>query len=207
MALVIKRAHSPAEGVYGRLRLTNNPFPQDPIIRPRARDERVNGAIFADGCRQEVISRFERMLICPRDFDNRGRLALLWSDGDKESGRGTGKTALLRHFQHRINHDWGQSEFNKFSAAVIYIAFPDQVDRLYSEQMAWAGLLDAHDSGLIKAAAAALRLNEIERRWPQQHDAVMARVRESENAGKDPVNVLFEPAELAACLLTSEDVM
>jgi hypothetical protein len=128
-------------------------------------------------------------------------------DGDKESGRGTGKTALLRHFQHRINHDWGQTEFSKFSAAVIYVAFPDQVDRLYSEQMAWAALLDAHDSGLIKGAAAALRLNEIERRWPQLHSAVMAKVSEFENASKDPVDVLFDQNELAACGLKPEDVL
>lgn len=103
---IIRKQDSELEvSPYAPLRLTNNPFLQDAILRPRSKDPRANGEIFADGCRREVISRFEKLLIT--DFDNRARLSLLWSDGDKESGRGTGKTALLRHFQHRINRDWG----------------------------------------------------------------------------------------------------
>ena len=39
------------------------------------------------------------------------RLAYLWAKGDSESGRGVGKTALLRYFRHRINNDWGYTEF------------------------------------------------------------------------------------------------
>jgi hypothetical protein len=148
---------------YEALSLTNNPFPSDPIIRPRSTDRRTNGSIFADGCRKEVISRFEKLLLRGTDFENRARLALLWSEGDKESGRGTGKTALLRHFQHRINQDWGTSEF-QHAAAVIYVCFPDQVDRMFSEQLAWSALLDADESGLIRSASAMLRLAEIQKR-------------------------------------------
>jgi len=168
---------------YSQLRLTNNPFLQDPIIRPRSKDPRANGSIFADGCRREVISRFEKLLI--KDFDNRARLSLLWSDGDKESGRGTGKTALLRHFQHRINHDWGQSEFRRFNAAVIYVAFPDQVDRLYSEQLAWAALVDVHESGLIRAAAASIRIPILEKKWPDAAKKIVADVEQHEKEGKE----------------------
>jgi len=115
----MKSATAPTGNPYEALALTNNPFPGDPIIRPRSHDRRVNGAIFADGCRKEVISRFHKLLLRGADFENRARLALLWSEGDKESGRGTGKTALLRHFEHRINQDWGATEFKQFSAAVI----------------------------------------------------------------------------------------
>ena len=58
------------------------------------------------------IEKFERLLIRPNDFQNRVRLAYLWSKGDTESSRGMGKTALLRYFQQRINQDWGWTEFD-----------------------------------------------------------------------------------------------
>ena len=189
MPIIRKQDGQQEESPYAPLRLTNNPFLQDPIIRPRSKDPRANGAIFADGCRREVISRFEKLLI--NDFDNRARLSLLWSDGDKESGRGTGKTALLRHFQHRINHDWGQSEFRKFNAAVIYVAFPDQVDRLYSEQLAWAALVDAHESGLMRAAAASIRIPVVEKRWPDAAKKLIADVEQREKDGKEWYELLL----------------
>jgi hypothetical protein len=167
----------------------------------------VNGKIFADGCRKEVISRFEKLLLRGADFENRARLALLWSEGDRESGRGTGKTALLRHFEHRINHDWGCSEFKHFSAAVIYVCFPDTVDRLFSEQLAWAALLDAEESGLIRAASAMLRLAEIQRRWPKQGGAFLEEVKSAEAAGRDSVDVLFEDSALESAGLNVADVV
>jgi hypothetical protein len=195
MPIIRKQDGQQEESPYALLRLTNNPFLPDPIIRPRSKDPRANGAIFADGCRREVISRFEKLLI--NDFDNRSRLSLLWSDGDKESGRGTGKTALLRHFQHRINHDWGQSELRGLSAAVMYVAFPDQVDRLYSEQLAWAALVDAHESGLIRAAAASLRIAVIEKRWPDAAKKIIAEVEQHEKEGKDWYGLLFGNDDLS----------
>ena len=60
-------------------RLDEQSFPSDPIIRPRSTDRRTNGSIFADGCRKEVISRFEKLLFRGADFENRARMALLWS--------------------------------------------------------------------------------------------------------------------------------
>lgn len=84
---IIRRQEDPqAQGPYSRLRLKSNHFPPNPFIRPNARDPRSNGSIFADGCRREVISRFERVLICAQDFESRARLALLWSEGDKRGG-------------------------------------------------------------------------------------------------------------------------
>src|SRR5882724_11629737 len=123
MPLPMKSGTSPPKNHYETLGLTNNPFPADPIIRPRSPDRRVNGAIFAGPCRKEIISRFEQLLLRGSDFQERLRLALLWSEGDKVTGRGTEKTALLRHFQHRINQDWGATEFKEFSAAVIFVCF------------------------------------------------------------------------------------
>jgi hypothetical protein len=203
----MKSGTSPSTNHYEALALTNNPFPADPVIRPRSKDPRTNGSIFADGCRKEVISRFEKLLLRGADFENRARLALLWSEGDKESGRGTGKTALLRHFEHRINHDWGANEFKEFSAAVIYVCFPDAVDRLFSEQLAWAALLDAEESGLIRAASAMLRLAEIQKRWPTQSNALGQEMKRAETVCRDSVDVLFDNSALEAAGLVVEDVV
>ena len=207
MPLPIKSGISPVANHYEALALTNNPFPGDPIIRPGSKDRRTNGAIFADGCRKEVISRFEKLLLRGTDFENRARMALLWSEGDKETGRGTGKTALLRHFQHRINRDWGATEFKQFSAAVIYVCFPDQADRLYSEQLAWAALLDAEESGLIRAASAMLRLAEIQKHWPKKSDALLTEIKRAEAEGRDSVDVLFDDQVLAATGFVVEEVV
>lgn len=207
MPLPMKPTNTPTANPYEALGLTNNPFPGDPVIRPRSPDRRVNGAVFADGCRKEVISRFYKLLLRGTDFLERARMALLWSEGDTESGRGMGKTALLRHFQHRINHDWGKTEFKQCSAAVIYVCFPDQADRLYSEQLAWAALLDAEESGLIRAASAMLRLAEIQKRWPKQSELLLEEMKRAEGAGQDSVDVLFEDKVLEATGLVVEDVV
>jgi len=207
MPLPMKSVTSPITNHYESLALTNNPFPSDPIIRPRSTDRRTNGAIFADGCRKEVISRFEKLLLRGADFENRARMALLWSEGDKETGRGTGKTALLRHFQHRINRDWGATEFKQFNAAVIYVCFPDQVDRLFSEQLAWAALLDAEESGLIRAASAMLRLTEIQKHWPKEGDALLEEIKRAGVDGRDSVDVLFDDQVLEATGLVVQEVL
>lgn len=207
MPLPMKATGSPTANHYEGLALTNNPFPGDPTIRPRSKDKRTNGAIFADGCRTEVISRFDKLLLRGADFENRARMALLWSEGDKETGRGTGKTALLRHFQHRINQDWGATEFKQFNAAVLYVSFPDQVDRLFSEQLAWAALLEADESGLIRAGSAMLRLSEIQKRWPDKGEAMLKEMKRAETEGCDSVDVLFDDKALAVAGLVVDDVL
>lgn len=147
---------------YEPLGLRDLPFPTDPVINPYNDDPRRNGGIYAESAAEEAISKFERLLIAPNDFFNRARLAYLWSKGDRETGRGVGKTALLRYFRHRINHDWGATEFNgSFSACVIYVSFPTQVDRRYMEQLAMSALVDSCKSGVLKASRAALRLQNL----------------------------------------------
>ena len=107
---------------------------------------------------QAEIDKFERLLIRPNDFGNRVKLASLWAKGEAYQGRGMGKTALLRYFQRRINPDWGHAEFGgQFSAVVVYVTFPDQVDRRWMEQLAWAALVDVCENGVLNAARASLR--------------------------------------------------
>lgn len=79
----------------------------------------------------------------------------------------------------------GQSEFKGFNSAVIYVAFPDQVDRLYAEQLAWAALVDAHESGLIRAAAASIRVPVIEELWPEAAKKIIEDVERHEREGKE----------------------
>ena len=105
---------------YESIGLKDLPFPTEPVVNPYSTDPRQNGAIYAESPVMSEIEKFENLLICPDDFSNRVRLAYLWSKGDQQSGRGMGKTALLRYFRQRINHDWGYTEFsNQFSAAVL----------------------------------------------------------------------------------------
>jgi hypothetical protein len=123
---------------------------------------RKNGSIYTESTAREAIEKFERLLIRPDDFPNRVGLAYLWSKGDSQSGRGVGKTALLRYFRQRINCDWGATEFKgQFSAAVVYVSFKNQVDRRYMEQLALSALVDICRSGLLPASRAALRLAEL----------------------------------------------
>ena len=143
---------------YAALGLTDLPFPTEPVVNPSSPDPRLNGSIYAQSPVQGEIKKFEDLLIRPDDFENRVKLASLWSKGDSETGRGTGKTALLRFFQRRINADWGHTEFDgNFSAVVVYVAFPSQVDRRYMEQLAWSALVDTCKSGVLEASRAALR--------------------------------------------------
>ena len=142
--------------------LRDLPFPALPLVNPYSPDDRTNGRIYAEAPVQHEIEKFERLLIRPNDFLNRVRVATLWAKGDTESGRGMGKTALLRFFQQRINHDWGATEFGgNFSAVVVYVAFPNQVTQRYMEQLSWAALVDVCKSNVLDAALAALRLQTL----------------------------------------------
>ena len=152
------KSSATAESRYNLLGLSDLPFPAEPVANPYSSDPRQNGAIYATSPVSAEIEKFEQLLICPDDFANRARLAYLWSKGDQQSGRGMGKTALLRYFQQRINKDWGGTEFEgRFSAAVIYVAFPSQVDRRYMEQLAWSALVDICKTDILSSARAALR--------------------------------------------------
>lgn len=148
---------------YAPLGLRDLPFPNDPVVDPYNQDARRNGTIYAESTATEAIKKFERLLIRPDDFPNRVRLAYLWSKGDSESGRGVGKTALLRYFRQQINRDWGQTVFRgQFSAAVIYVAFRQQVDRRYMEQLALSALVDVCKCRILDSSRAALRLAELD---------------------------------------------
>ena len=181
MRLPIRRGPAPTVSPYESLGLKDLPFPTEPVVDPYNTDPRRNGAIYAESPAKAEIEKFGRLLIRPDDFSNRVRLAYLWSQADKESGRGMGKTALLRYFRQRINKDWGLTEFGgRFSAAVIYVSFSAQVDRRYMEQLAYSALVDICKNGVLEASRAALRL---ERLTDEQANAVLTNSDGSQDAG------------------------
>ena len=148
--------------IYEVLGLSDLPFSLEPVLDPYSEDPRQNGTIYAQAPVRGAMEKFERLLIRPDDFANRTRIASLWSKGDAESGRGMGKTALLRFFQQRVNHDWGEAEFRgQFSAAVVYVSFREQVDRRYMEQLAWAALVDICRNGVLEVSRAAIRRDQL----------------------------------------------
>jgi hypothetical protein len=154
-----KKSTTPIGSKYESIGLRDMPFPSDGFVDPYSTDPRTNGSIYAVSTAQSAITKFENLLIRPDDFPNRVRLAYLWSKGDSESGRGVGKTALLRYFRHRINNDWGSTEFNgQFSAVVVYVGFRNQIDRRHMEQLALSALVDVCKNGVLDASRAALRL-------------------------------------------------
>ncbi len=153
---------APLLSKYTPLGMNDLPFPSNAVVNPYSTDPRINGSIYATSPVKTEIEKFENLLIRPDDFTNRVRLAYLWSKGDQQSGRGMGKTALLRYFRQRINKDWGATEFiNQFNAVVVYVAFPSQVDRRYMEQLALSALVDICKNGVLEASRAALRLKHL----------------------------------------------
>ena len=157
-----KKSTGDVRSKYEPLGLRDMPFPSGGFVDPYTPDPRTNGSIYAVSTAKEAIKKFEKLLIRPDDFPNRVPLAYLWSKGDSESGRGVGKTALLQYFRQRVNNDWGNTEFNgQFSAAVVYVSFKSQVDRLYMEQLAFSALVDVCKNGVLEASRAALRLGAL----------------------------------------------
>ncbi len=184
MVQLPKRSTASNPSPYESLGLKDLPFPNEPAVNPYSTDPRRNGTIYAESPAKVEIEKFERLLIRPDDFSNRVRLAYLWSKGDQQSGRGMGKTALLRYFRQRINKDWGRTEFNEqFSAAVIYVSFPSQVDRRYMEQLALSALVDICKNGILEASRAALRLEAL---TDEQAHAVL----KNPNGSENPDNLL-----------------
>ena len=141
---------------FAPLGLSDLPFPTEPVIKPQSTDPRENGSIYAQGPVMAEIRRFEQLLTF--DFRNRNRIVTLWSRSDVESGRGMGKTALLRFFQNRINSDWGATEFDRqYNAAVIYVSFTEQIGNYHMEQLAWSALVDICRNNVLDAARMILR--------------------------------------------------
>lgn len=181
-----RRSQQPAVSTYTNLGLRDLPFPTVAVSDPYNTDPGRNGTIYAEDPVRPSIEKFQELLIRPNDFLNRVRLAYLWSKGDQETGRGIGKTALLRYFRQRINQDWGHTEFGgTFSVLVVYVSFPAQVDRRYMEQLALSALVDICKIGVLEASRAALRLQQLTEEQVRQ-------VVTNLDGTEDPANLLSD---------------
>ncbi len=179
-----RRPSQQPQARYRTLGLRDLPFPNVAVLDPYNTDPRRNGAIYAEEPMRSSIDKFESLLIRPNDFQNRVRLAYLWSKGDNETGRGIGKTALLRYFRQRINQDWGYTIYDgQFSALVVYVSFRSQVDRRYMEQLALSALVDICKCGVLDSSRAALRIQELSEE--QAHKVML-----NPDGSEDPGNVL-----------------
>lgn len=162
---VIKRVvASGAEAPSPELRalgLTANPFPPDAIMNLGSNDPRVNGEIFAEGVRKEVIETFERRVIGRGNFSGRARIAYLWAEGGPETGRGVGKTALLRYFQHKINSSWGAEYFNGKTPLCVLYEQPKQVPKDPINYMSMFAIRNFEISGIMESIILTLRLKVI----------------------------------------------
>lgn len=183
-----KLTKTPLPSKYEPLGMRELPFPNEAVVNPYSSDPRKNGSIYATSPVAAEIEKFENLLIRPDDFTNRVRLAYLWSKGDQQSGRGMGKTALLRYFRQRINKDWGATEFNsKFNAVVVYVAFPSQVDRRYMEQLSLSALVDICRTGVLDASRAALRLKHLTEEQANEITTSEEGPQEDENLLRDSI--------------------
>lgn len=103
------------ENQYQFLGFTQNPFPNEPAVKPYSDDPRVNGSIFLEKIRQEEMSDFKEHIVkAPNKIG-------LMMDYAAYKGRGIGKTAFLNHMKNLINSDLGEQMSNGDS--VIYAVY------------------------------------------------------------------------------------
>ena len=91
---------------YERFGLSQNPFPDSPVIVPDAGDPRLNGEIFQADLRQDEQEQFERLLILS-SYQPEPRSIAFLMDYATRRGRGIGKTAFLNYQRRRIMTDLG----------------------------------------------------------------------------------------------------
>ncbi len=140
------------------LDLTANPFPPDAILNIGSDDPRINGEIFAEGVRKDVIETFERRILGKGNFGARARMGYLWAEGGPETGRGVGKTALLRFFQHKINNSWGADYFGGANPVCVLYVQPKQVPKDPVNYMAMFAVRNFVISGIMDSIILTLRL-------------------------------------------------
>jgi hypothetical protein len=143
------------------LGLTANPFPPDAILNPGAADPRVNGDIFAEGVRRDVIETFERRIVGKGNFSGRARIGYLWAEGGPETGRGVGKTALLRYFQRKINESWGASYFGDTNPVCVLYVQPKQVPKDPVNYLCMFTARNFQISGILDSIVLTLRIESM----------------------------------------------
>lgn len=128
---------------YGAYALRENPFPVDAVINPFSADRKRNGAIFAAEARKDLIANFEGRLLGSRSgFGDRNRLGFVWAEGDRDTGRGIGKTALLLYMKHLINRSWREEAPGTGHRVIsLYVSFDQQIKDYLVEHLCQLALV------------------------------------------------------------------
>ena len=140
------------ENKYQFLGFTQNPFPNEPAVKPYSADSRVNGSIFLEKIREEEIKAFKDHIV------NAANKIGLLMDYAAYKGRGIGKTAFLNHMKNYINSDLGNSISNGDSVLyAVYVApSADKKNRTLSD-VAHSIFTSMHKEGLFLTVFCRLR--------------------------------------------------
>lgn len=140
------------ENKYEFLGFTQNPFPNEPAVKPYSADPRVNGSIFLEKIRTEEIKAFKDHIV-----DAPNKIGLLM-DFAAYKGRGIGKTAFLNHMKNFINSDLGEKISNGESVLFAIYVSPavDKRNRTLSD-VAHSIFTAMHKEGLFLTVFCRLR--------------------------------------------------
>lgn len=103
------------ENKYARLGFIQNPFPNEPAVKPYSSDPRVNGSLFLTSLRTEEIQSFKDNIV-----NSPNKIGLMM-DYAAYKGRGIGKTAFLNYMKKTINADLGDEI--SMGNSVLYVVY------------------------------------------------------------------------------------
>lgn len=137
---------------YEDLGFVQNPFPNEPSVKPYSSDSRVNGSIFLTSLREEEIQSFKDNVV-----NSPNKIGLMM-DYAAYKGRGIGKTAFLNYIKKSINEDLGDemSDGNSVLYAVYVAPSADKSNRTL-EQIAHSIFSSMHKEGLFLTVFCRLR--------------------------------------------------
>lgn len=140
------------ENKYKFLGFTQNPFPNEPAVKPYSADYRVNGSIFLEKIREHEIKDFKDHIV-----NAPNKIGLLM-DYAAYKGRGIGKTAFLNHMKNSINSDLGNNISNGDSVLYAVYVSPsaDKKNRTLSD-VAHSIFTAMHMEGLFLTVFCRLR--------------------------------------------------
>lgn len=154
------------EGRYSRFRLTENPFPTEPVNKDST-DRRINGEIYETEIRTKEYDQIEAAFIKPPQSDlNRLRLGYICDTS--YIGRGNGKSAFLINLMRRMNREYCldiSEDVNKCFA--LYVS-PEPGGRTKTFQNLVDLIMQSIvESGILETCLASLRFKAIESIYPE----------------------------------------
>lgn len=137
---------------YEDLGFVQNPFPNEPSVKPYSSDSRVNGSIFLTSLREEEIQNFKDNVV-----NSPNKIGLMM-DYAAYKGRGIGKTAFLNYIKKSINEDLGDeiSDGNSVLYAVYVAPSADKSNRTL-DQIAHSIFTSMHKEGVFLTVFCRLR--------------------------------------------------